>query len=318
MPPHRPEPLFLRHSHNPILTAAQWPYPVHSVFNPGAVRLPNGSTLLLCRVEDHRGLSHLCAARSANGIDHWDIDAAPTLLPAEDRPEEAWGIEDPRITYVPELERYIIAYTCYSRAGPGVSLAATTDFVQFERYGTVMMPENKDAALFPTRVQGLWALVHRPVSPLGAHVWMAYSPDLRHWGGHHLVLHARRGAWWDANKIGLSSPPLETPEGWLMIYHGVRQTAAGCIYRVGLALFDRQQPERCLRRGDTWVLGPEMPYECHGDVGNVVFPCGLTVAPDGDTLNLYYGAADSCVALATASLGALLAWLLQHNEEPRP
>jgi predicted GH43/DUF377 family glycosyl hydrolase len=316
MPDSRPEILFRRHPQNPILTAADWPYPVHSVFNPGAVRMPDGTTVLLCRVEDYRGLSHLCVARSANGVDHWEIDRAPTLLPAEDHPEEAWGIEDPRITYVPELERYIVAYTSYSRAGPGVSLAATRDFVQFERYGTVMMPENKDAALFPRRIQGRWALVHRPISPLGAHVWVAYSPDLRHWGGHQLVLQARRGAWWDANKIGLSPPPIETPAGWLMIYHGVRHTASGCIYRVGLALFDASKPERCLRRGDTWVLGPEEPYECHGDVGNVVFPCGYTLGSDNDSLTLYYGAADSCIAVATASVRTLLAWLSQHSGAP--
>ncbi len=308
--------LFERHPQNPILTAAQWPYAVNTVFNPGAARLPDGTTLLLCRVEDRRGLSHLCAARSANGVDGWAIDAAPTLLPAVDHPEEAWGLEDPRITYISELERYVIAYTAYSRAGPGVSLATPKDFVRFERYGSIMMPEDKDAALFPCRIQGYWALVHRPMSPLGAHMWMSYSPDLRHWGNHRLILAARRGAWWDANKIGLSPPPIETPEGWLMIYHGVRQTAAGCVYRLGLALFDREAPERCLLRGDSWVFAPEALYEREGDVGNVVFPCGFTVGPDNDTINLYYGAGDTCIGLATASVRALVGWLKRHHDAP--
>jgi predicted GH43/DUF377 family glycosyl hydrolase len=315
---HQYEVMFHRHPQNPILTATHWPYAVNTVFNPGATRLQDGTTLLLCRVEDRRGISHLCAARSANGIDGWTIDAAPTLLPADDHPEEAWGIEDPRITYVPELERYVIAYTAYSRAGPGVSLATTTDFVHFERYGSIMMPEDKDAALFPCRFGDHWALVHRPLSPLGAHIWMAYSPDLRHWGSHHLILAARRGAWWDANRIGLSSPPIETPEGWLLIYHGVRQTPAGCLYRIGLALFDRDTPERCLRRGDEWLFGPEMLYERGGDVGNVVFPCGATIGPDQDTLHLYYGAGDTCIGLATASVRALLTWLRAHSDTESP
>src|SRR5512140_245861 len=105
----------LRHSANPILSGKDWPYPINSVFNAGATRLPDGTTLLLCRVEDRRGISHLCAARSANGVDGWIIDETPTLLPASDHPEEAWGIEDPRITHVPELERYVIVYTAYSR-----------------------------------------------------------------------------------------------------------------------------------------------------------------------------------------------------------
>ena len=130
------DPLFTRYVANPILTAKDWPYPVNTVFNPGATLLPDGSTLLLCRVEDRRGLSHLSAARSANGVDGWRIDPEPTLLPDPERyPEEVWGIEDPRITYVPELKQYAVAYTSYSRGGPGVSLALTKDFHACERFG---------------------------------------------------------------------------------------------------------------------------------------------------------------------------------------
>src|SRR5579883_1529554 len=109
------EVLFHRHPSNPILTAAHWPYPVNSVLNPGATLLPDGTTLLLCRVEDRRGISHLCAARSANGIDGWEIDSQPTMWPCPNEfPEELWGIEDPRITYVPELKKYAVVYTSYS------------------------------------------------------------------------------------------------------------------------------------------------------------------------------------------------------------
>ena len=314
---HRYSVLFHRHPQNPILTAGHWPYPVNSVFNPGATRLPDGSTLLLCRVEDRRGHSHFCAARSRNGIDGWQIDPHPTLMPdPEHYPEEIWGIEDPRITYVPEMRCYVIAYTSYSRGGPGVSLALTRDFVTFERYGVVMPPEDKDAALFPRRIGDYWALIHRPVTPLGAHMWISYSPDLRHWGNHRLLIEARRGAWWDAYKIGLCTPPIETTEGWLIIYHGVRQTAGGCLYRLGLALLDLEDPQRCLLRGDHWIFGPEAPYEREGDVDNVVFPCGYTMADDGDTLYLYYGAADTCVALATGSVRALLDWLKQNGRPP--
>ena len=301
--------LFHRYQANPILTAADWPYPIHSVFNAGATLLPDGTTLLLCRVENHRGHSHLCVARSANGMDHWQIDQQPTLLPDPETPEELWGIEDPRITYIGELKKYAIAYTAYSRVGPGVDLALTEDFKHFERYGMIMPPEDKDAALFPHRIDGRWAMIHRPVSFHGAHMWMSYSPDLRHWGGHKLMLKAREGGWWDANKIGLSPPPIETEQGWLVIYHGVRQTPGGCIYRLGLALLDLKAPERCLKRGDEWIFGPQERYEKRGDVSNVVFPCGTTVAPDGDTIRLYYGAADTTIALATGSIRACLARL---------
>jgi predicted GH43/DUF377 family glycosyl hydrolase len=306
--------LFQRHRGNPILRANDWPYPINTVFNAGATLLQDGTTLLLCRCEDHRGHSHLCAARSANGVDGWQIDPEPTMLASPEHwPEELWGIEDPRITFVPTLDAYAVVYTSYSRGGPGVSLALTRDFRNFERYGVISPPEDKDAALLPRQIGGYWALIHRPVGPFGAHIWISYSPDLRHWGSHKLILEARRGAWWDANKIGLSPPPIETPEGWLMIYHGVRQTPSGALYRLGLALFDLETPERCLLRGDTWVFGPEESYEREGDVNNVVFPCGYTIEPDGNTLHLYYGAADTSVALATTSVRQLLDWVHEHG-----
>lgn len=304
--------LFSRHSDNPILTASDWPYAVNSVFNPGATLLPDGTTLLLCRVEDRRGLSHLTVARSVNGIDNWQIDSRPTF--AADTincPEELWGVEDPRITYVEELKKYAIVYTAYTRDGPGVSLALTEDFSQFERLGVIMAPEDKDAALLPQRIDGQWALIHRPVSAPRAHMWISFSENLYHWGRHKLMLEARRGAWWDANKIGLSPPPILTAKGWLVIYHGVRQTAAGAIYRLGLALFDLMNPEVCLKRGDEWIFGPEETYERRGDVDNVVFPCGTTIAPDGDTVRLYYGAADTSIAMATGSIQAMLLALEQ-------
>ncbi len=306
--------LFDRYDRNPILQAKDWPYPVNTVFNPAATRLADGTTLLLCRVEDRRGISHFCVARSVNGVDNWQIDHQPTMVPDIDaHPEEIWGIEDPRITYIPEMDQYAIVYTVYSLGGPGVAIALTKDFHSFERLGLIMSPDDKDAALLPHRIGGHWALIHRPVGPQGAHMWISYSPDLRHWGSHKLILEARRGAWWDANKIGLSPPPIETDEGWLTIYHGVRPTASGSLYRLGLALFDKEVPERCLLRGDEWIFGPEERYEREGDVNNVVFPCGYTIGADGDTINLYYGGADSCICLARGSISRLLRWLKTHG-----
>jgi len=308
------ETLFHRHAANPILTGKDWPYSINSVFNAGATLLPDGSTLLLCRVEDRRGLSHLCVARSVNGVDEWQIDREPTLLPnPEQYPEELWGIEDPRITYLDELGKYAIAYTAFSKGGPGVALALTEDFHRFERLGLIMQPDDKDAALLPRRIDGSFALVHRPMTDSGAHVWISFSPDLRNWGSHRLLLQARKGGWWDANKVGLSPPLIETSRGWLMLYHGVRLTAAGCLYRLGVALFALDQPEHCLARGDSWIFGPEAPYEREGDVSNVTFPCGYTLDRNGDTINLYYGAADTSIGLATGSINELLCWLDAHG-----
>jgi predicted GH43/DUF377 family glycosyl hydrolase len=311
--------LIERHPNNPILTADDLPYRANTIFNPGATMLPDGTTLLLCRVEDMRGHSHLTVARSKDGVSNWEIDPEPTLTPdTENYSEELWGIEDPRITYVPELEQYAILYTSYSRGGPGVSMALTKDIRAFARLGVVMSPEDKDAALLPRRINGEWALIHRPVGFMGAHMWLSYSTDLKHWGTHKLMLEARRGAWWDANKIGLCNPPIETERGWLVVYHGVRHTAAGSLYRLGLALFALEEPETCLIRGDEWIMGAVTDYERVGDVGNVVFPCGHTVLPDGDALRLYYGAADHCIALATTRISTLLNWLDTHGRHYVP
>ena len=259
--------LFHRYAGNPLLTARDWPYQVNTVFNAGACQLGD-ETVLLVRVEDRRGHSHLTVARSNDGVSNWRIDAKPSFAPdPANHPEEAWGVEDPRVTWVGEdCRQWIIAYTAYSSAGPLVSLASTKDFVAFSRLGPVMHPEDKDAAVFPRRFGNRYAMIHRPVATdgTGPHIWLSFSPDLIHWGDHHLLLRARRGAWWDANKIGLGPPPLETPEGWLILYHGVRMTAGGCLYRLGLALLDLDDPRRVLRRSDEWVFGPETPYERAG------------------------------------------------------
>lgn len=302
--------LFVRHPANPILTVRDLPYVANTVMNPGAAMV-EGETLLLMRVEDRRGISHLTVARSANGVDGWRIDPRPSFNPAPERhPEEIWGVEDPRLTWLPELGKWIVAYTAYSRRGPLVSLATTTDFRRFERIGPTMPPDDKDAALFPRRFDGRWALLHRPMPVRGnANVWVSYSPDLRHWGELSLVLEAREGAWWDAGKIGLGPPPLETPEGWLIMYHGVHTTASGSIYRVGLALLDLEDPRIVRRRTDEWVMGPLEPYERLGDVFGVVFPTGWILDQASGLVRLYYGAADTAVGLASASLSDVLAYL---------
>lgn len=309
--------LLKRYPGNPILTAGDIPYPAHTVFNPGATRLTTGETLLLCRVEDYRGMSHLTAVRSADGIKDWKVDPSPTLQgDPVNCPEEVWGIEDARITWLEELGKYAVTYTAYSHGGPCVALALTEDFKSFERMGVIMPAEDKDAVLLPHRVGPCWALIHRPVTTLGWHIWISYSPDLRHWGSHKIILTAREGAWWDSSKIGISCPVIETPEGWLMIYHGVRETPSGPIYRLGLALFDLITPEKCLLRGNEWIFCPEEDYEISGDVGRVIFPCGYTIGDDGDALYVYYGAADTCVALATGSLREMLDWLKEHGSTP--
>lgn len=308
--------LFTRSPCNPIITAGMLPYDANSVFNPAAVEV-DGETVLMMRVEDRRGISHLEVARSADGVTGWQFPEQPALVPEPGtHPEEVWGIEDPRATWLAERGEWAIAYTAYSRRGPLVSLATTQDFRRFHRLGPVQPPDDKDAALFPRRFGERWLLIHRPMPTRGpAHIWASFSPDLKHWGDLTLLLEAREGAWWDADKIGLGPPPLETPDGWLIMYHGVHRTASGSLYRVGLALLDLENPTMVLRRSDDWVFGPAEPYERIGDVVGVVFPCGWLHDRASGKLRLYYGAADTSVCLATADLRHVLEYLRRC---PRP
>lgn len=305
--------LFKRYKNNPVLTPSMWKYRINSVFNAGAT-LYEGKVLLLVRIEDMKGFSHLCKAESRDGYTNWKIDESPTLQPKpEEFPEEIYGIEDPRIIRLEEEGRYAIVYTSFSESGPLVSLATTEDFRGFRRYGVIMPPDDKDASLFPRKFNGRYVLIHRP-SPtsylLGAHIWISYSPDLKHWGDSAILLPARRGSWWDAYKVGLGPQPIETPEGWLIIYHGVKTTAAGSLYRLGLALLDLDDPSKIIKRCDEWVFGPNEYYERVGDVPDVTFPCGVVLK--GDELIMYYGAADTTMAIATASLKDILEFLRKN------
>ncbi|MDW7738828.1 MAG: glycosidase [Bacillota bacterium] len=303
----RPTTLFKRFEGNPIITPDTWPYPANATFNPGAIK-HNGETKLLVRVEDMRGFSHITVARSKDGKKDWKVDNNHILLPDSNYNEERWGIEDPRIVWLEDLGQYAITYVSFSKDGPVVSLALSKDLKKFKRRGAMLPPEDKDASLFPRKIKNRYMLIHRPIIRGEAHVWIANSPDLIHWGEHRILLPVRPG-WWDSTRVGLGPPPLETSEGWLIIYHGVRMTASGSLYRVGLALLDLDEPWNIIKRSDQWVFGPHEPYERVGDVPGVTFPTGITHDPATDELNMYYGAADTSVCVASAKLQDLLDYL---------
>ena len=176
-------------------------------------------------------------------------------------------------------------------------------------HGIIKRPEDKNAALLPERVDGQWILFHRPTTAFGGsrgEIFLSRSADLHSWNAPEQVLQPRSGAWWDSLRIGLGPPPLRTERGWLLIYHGVKETVAGVIYRVGLALVDLDEPTRVLGRAAEWVLSPDAPYERQGDVPNAVFPCGLVHDEASGEVRLYYGAADTSICVATAELVELL------------
>jgi predicted GH43/DUF377 family glycosyl hydrolase len=302
--------LFARSAANPLLSADDWPYPVNTVFNPGAAVM-DGETILVCRVEDRRGVSHLAVARSPDGLTRWRVAPEPLIAGDPADRTSRWGVEDPRVTRIDELGGWVIAYTAYGPEGPCVGLAVTQNFVAAEHIGIVMPPEDKNASLLARHLNGQFILFHRPASHMSgrADVWLSRSADLRSWTATEPVLGSRPGIWWDSTRIGMGPPPVETPRGWLGVYHGVRHMVGGPVYRVGLVLLDLENPARVLRRSDEWVLAPKAAYEQNGDVPNVVFPTGLLHDPDTDQLRLYYGAADSVVAVATARLAEVLDYL---------
>jgi len=304
--------LFKKFEGNPIITPEDWPYPTNAVFNPAAAKL-NSETLLLVRVEDMRGFSHLTVARSANGFTNWQIDPKPTLEADQRSHEEKWGLEDPRIVWLEEQKQFAVTYVSFGEGGPMVSLAITKNFKTFARLGALLPPEDKDACLFPCRFNGRFALIHRPIVRGEAHIWLSFSPDLKHWGDHQLLIRTRP-AYWDCHRVGLACQPIETPQGWLIFYHGVRSTTAGQIYRVGIVLLDLNSPWKVLRRSDEWVLGPDTYYERVGDVSGVVFPTGVVVHKETDQLNLYYGAADCTVAVATANFSEINDYIMSCPE----
>ena len=266
------ENIFTRHPSNPIITAADLPYQANAVFNAGAADLGD-EVLLLIRAESCSGRSHLIVARSHDGLGNWQFEERALLHPAQGAPGEENGVEDCRLTWMADLNAWGIAYVAYSLYGPGVALAVTTDFKETKRLGMVLPPDDKNAGLFPHRFGGLYAMLHRP-SIGGGSVWISYSPDLVYWGKHRVVLPVRGGPWWDGLRVGACLPPIRTDEGWLVIYHGVKEVAGNPIYRIGAALLDLDDPGTLIARSRRWLMTPSTAYERTGDAPNVIFACG--------------------------------------------
>jgi len=245
-------------------------------------------------------ISHLRLARSKDGR-RFSVEDAPALFP--DRPSEAFGIEDPRITKIGDT--YYITYKSVAATGITQTLASTTDFVHFEKRGLIFCPENMDVAIFPEKVDGRYVALHRPQPRMigRPNMWVAYSEDLAYWGDHRYLMGTQPGSW-DSGRIGAGAPPIKTEHGWLEIYHGATPDD---IYCLGAALLDLEHPHRVIARSREPIMSPEAPYELEGLMPNVVFTCGL--AQEADRLSVYYGAADKVIAAADISLSDLLAAL---------
>ena len=245
-------------------------------------------------------ISHLRLARSRDGR-HFEVDAQPALVP--DQPYEAFGLEDPRITKLDDT--YYVVYKGVSPNGITQCLASTRDFVNWTKHGIIFCPENMDGMIFPSKVRGRYAALHRPQPRfIGApNIWIAYSEDLIHWGEHKLLLACSAGTW-EGGRIGGGAVPFMTERGWLEIYHAATPDDHYCL---GAMLLDAEYPERMLAKTPEPIMSPEAPYETSGFKPNVVFTCGAVVR--GDTVSVYYGAADEVVAGADIGLSDIMAAL---------
>lgn len=249
-------------------------------------------------------VSHLRILRSRDGRSIDDEDDARFEPTGE---FEEFGVEDPRITRIGET--YWFTYVAVSHHGPATALASTTDFKTFTRHGVIFPIENKDVVLLPEVIDGEFVALHRPVggTPFTQpEIWLARSADMIYWGRHKVLLGGASG--WDAGRIGAGAPPIRTPDGWLEIYHGcTKPVEAGGVgtYSAGAVLLDLDEPHRIVRQASQPILVPETEFERQGFVPNVVFPTG--VIDRGDTLQVYYGAADTACAVAELSKTDVLA-----------
>jgi len=293
----------IKYKNNPIITKADVPFNVNSIFNPGAVKYED-KYLLLCRVEMPNGRSSFVLAESDDGYD-FTVANKPCLTP-EDHKDcyeyVKWGIEDPRI--IPIDDKYYLTYTGYSKYEPLVILAETKNFKNFIIHGPITEPSNKDCAIFPEKIDGYYWKVDRPTAGNRNDIWISKSPDLLHWGEYKLLSEPRLGTW-EHHKIGASSTPLKTKEGWLLLYHGVRIFGSSMIYKLGVMLLETNNPWIVKGRSKEPIISPEYDYERVGDVGNVTFSNGWIVEKDGE-VRIYYSGADINICVATTSVSNLL------------
>lgn len=292
-----------RNKNNPMISVENVPFRVNSIFNPGAVKY-NNEYILICRIEMPNGRSSFVKAKSVDGYS-FSVENKPILTPEDHNnfyDYVNWGIEDTRITEIDG--KYFLTYTGYSKHEPLVILSETEDFVSFKTFGPISEPSNKDCALFPSKIGDYYWKVDRPQAGDRNDIWISKSPDLIHWGNYKMLMEPKQGTW-EANKIGGSTPPIKTNDGWLMLYHGVRGFGISSLYKIGVVLLDLEDPSKVIGKSREPILAPEKNYERIGDVGNVVFTNGWIREENGD-IKIYYSGADMNICLAETTEEYLL------------
>ncbi len=299
-----------RYTENPIIGRN----PIEGVariFN-SAVMPYEGKFIGVFRGEQTNGIPYIYLGRSEDAI-HWEFDSKPIPFKDEDGNDfMPYYAYDPRLVKV-EDTYYVI--WCQDFYGAAIGMAKTTDFKTFTRLENPFLPFNRNAVLFPRKINGNFMLLSRPSdsghTPFGD-IFISESPDLVYWGKHRHVM-SRGNEWWESLKIGGGAAPIETTEGWLLFYHGVSGTCNGYVYSIGGAILDLENPSKVLYRCENFLLTPEEWYEERGFVPNVTFPCATIHDSESGKIAIYYGCADSYVGLAFTKLDEIVAYIKEHS-----
>ncbi|MEZ7872752.1 MAG: glycoside hydrolase family 130 protein [Eubacteriales bacterium] len=296
-----------RYTNNPIIKRHAIPS-ANSVFNSAVVPYKGGFAGVF-RCDDRAVHMNIFAGFSDDGV-NWRINHEPIEFQGDPEVTRLQYRYDPRVCLIEG--KYYISW-CNGYHGPTIGLGWTEDFVTFHQLENAFLPHNRNGVLFPRKINGEYMMLSRPSdtghTPFGD-IYLSRSPDLTYWGRHRYVFGTADG--WQSTKVGPGPTPIETDEGWLLIYHGVLTSCNGFVYRMGVALLDLDEPWKVLRRGSWYLMGPEELYELAGDVPNVVFPCAaLTDAATGRVC-VYYGCADTVTGLAFTTVDELLSFVKAH------
>lgn len=301
-----------RYSQNPIIGRHDMAI-ANSIFNSAVVPY-DGKFAGVFRCDSLGVSMDLFPGFSDDGI-HWNIESTPISFEGDPEVTHREYRYDPRVCRIDD--RWYVTW-CNGYHGPTIGMGWTKDFKTFHQCENAFLPYNRNGVLFPRKIGGKYMMLSRPSdtghTPFGD-IFLSQSPDLTYWGEHRFVMGTYKGdaSAWQSGKIGPGPTPIETDEGWLLIYHGVLMTCNGYCYRMGCALLGRDEPWKVLHRSQYYILGPEMPYEQNGDVPNVVFPCAALADGDTGRIAIYYGCADTVTGMAFTTVDTLLAYMKEHD-----
>jgi len=301
-----------RSQRNPIIPHDLIPSS-NSIFNSAVVPF-EGEFAGVFRCDNKARTMQLHTGKSVDGV-NWNItDERIQWQPANEQVAEINAFQygyDPRVVWIED--RYYVTW-CNGYHGPTIGVGYTYDFETYYQLENAYLPFNRNGVLFPRKINGKFAMLSRPSdnghTPFGD-IYYSESPDMEHWGRHRYVMGTAGG--WQSTKIGAGPIPIETSEGWLLIYHGVLTSCNGFVYSFGAALLDLDQPWKVIARGEPYLLAPQAPYERTGDVPNVAFPCAALVDGDTGRMAIYYGGADTVVCLAFAYVDEMIEFIKTNN-----